>query len=71
MSYISCSSTEQRVLLIIREEKNVKTQLKGFNESKPIINPLKLFGIHCYFSKQTVQLFVFECNAFSEFLALR
>lgn len=41
-----------RLLLITREDKNVKIQFKGFNESEPIIHPSKFLGIHYYFSMQ-------------------
>lgn len=33
------------MVLITREDKNVKIQLEGFNESEPIIHPLKFLGI--------------------------
>lgn len=34
-----------RMLLITREDKNVKIQLKGFNKSEPFIHPSKFLTL--------------------------
>lgn len=60
-----------RMLLISREDKNVKIQLKGFNESETFIHPSKFLDLLCYKNQCKYSCLLLNSRDIPTFLALR